>query len=456
MGFVEDFVALEIQRHPFFLRTALGLLQRNAPIAKAGKTVVVTGEAQVREVFSRPTDFLFGFGNGPKMKLGPFLFGMDASTQYFAEKQALHHVAIARDLPAQFGREVRTQALLAFSEIDKRINAGGRVDLLSTFIEPALLRAGACFYGVELEDVRKSSYLKAGNGEGTYFQWIRKLGGAVGSSWPAPFGLEALSTQLAPEMEAFLIGQVERQQRRPKPRTVIGALWNHGSSPNTSSDIARCVGGLMLAGAAAIKASTLALHELLRRPSAIERIDDATDDLGKRLAGNALLDDADEPVRKNAENVVLGYAWEALRFRPPFPFLSRYCPRATTLAVGTPYETPVPAGATVLVSPLAAMFDPLHTDRPEQFIPTRPANTYYLFGFGLHRCFGEQLAIRAIGELLTLLLASYRIEPGWIEYDGPAVARYEVKISRKASMPREESDATVRTDDPGAGTHRAA
>ncbi|HEV3190391.1 MAG TPA: cytochrome P450, partial [Polyangiaceae bacterium] len=450
MGLIADIATLEVQRHPFFLRTSLGLLRRSSPVFRVGSTLIVTGQPQVREVFSRPKDFLFGFGNGPKMKLGPFLFGMDASRQYFDEKAVLARGAIKDTDIDRFGFLVREHANRVLKEKDEKDGPGrsGRIDLVSEFIEPVLLRAGADFYGVKL-DQAESAYVDAPRGEQTYAQWIRKLGGVVGSSWPAPFGLEALANHLAAEMATFIAKQVPAAPSK----SVIGTLKElassvgageaiderpHGcpahkyrppaSSLPTADDIARCVGGLMLAGAAAIKASTLALHELLGRPS--------------------VLPDAVALARVGQARTIEGYAWEALRFRPAFPFLVRYCPRATTLATSTQYETAVPAGARVFISPLAAMFDPLGVERPEEFIPTRPSTTYLHFGFGLHRCFGELLAARAIGELLTCLLAQRVLEAGRIQYEGPAVVRYDVTSRRP--MANEVADATSRADDSGA------
>jgi cytochrome P450 len=400
MGLIDDVATLEVQRHPLFLRTVTGALRRKSPVIKLGNMLIVTGEAQVREVFSRPTDFLFGFGNGPKMKLGPFLLGMDASEQYFAEKRALHSAAASGAWIPRFAGLVNKNA----DPLIARNPSVGRVDLVSQVIEPILLRAAAEFYGLCLADVR-SAYVDAPPGEATFAQWVRKLGGVIGSASPAPFGLEALANLLAPEMATFLLKQVE--SGNAPPTSVIHALKGLPDSPLDSSGVARCVGGLVLAGAAMIKATMLALHELLMRRQILRSVVKAAQ------AGDKC--------------TVLRYAWEALRFHPVFPILTRYCPRATTLATGTPYETPAPAGASVYVSPLAAMFDPLHVECPDEFIPDRPPATYYHFGFGLHGCLGEQLAAHAIGELLTCLLARWKLTAGRIVYDGPAVVRYETR-----------------------------
>jgi cytochrome P450 len=158
------------------------------------------------------------------------------------------------------------------------------------------------------------------------------------------------------------------------------------------------------------------LHELLTR-----------DGLFDQLVGEAREQDPQKLAQASPLARVSGYVWEALRFRPAFPLLPRYCPRRTTLAYGTPLATEVPAGATVFVSPLAAMFDPAFVDKPEQFIPSRSTQPHYVFGWGLHRCLGERLAYSAIPRLLLKLIAKRKINgAGRIVFDGPAVASYRV------------------------------
>jgi cytochrome P450 len=424
MKLVQDVAALEIQRRPLLLRSVLGLLRRKAPVLRLGTSVFVTGEPQVREVFSRPTDFLFGFDNGPKMKLGPFLFGMDASRQYFEEKDALWAAINRQDRFDALGGIVARQTDDAFVRLT---SPRGQIDLVSAFIEPVLLTAMAELYGIDVSRAPASRFLAAKNGFETFAEWVRKLGGVVGSSWPAPFGLEELSDRIAPEMATFL----EQEARRAPAGTVMAELGKPFPDP---ADVARCVGGLLLAGAAAVKAATLALHELLvRRGSALAGV--------KRAAKEA--------AQWGDTTAVWGYALEALRFRPAIPMLTRYCPRRTVVAAGTSFATEIAAGDTVIVAAVAAMFDPDRVAFPEQFVPTRRADTYYHFGFGLHRCFGARLARIAIAEILTFLFNHFEFPaPGRLTYDGPAVARYDIRLSPCAV--EDIGDEATRVDGPRA------
>jgi cytochrome P450 len=432
MPLLLDAITLEIQRRPFLLRAVTGMARRQTPIFEFNGTVFVVNEQGVREVFSRPADFLFGFGHGHQMKLGPFLFGMDASKQYFAEKAALSNAALFRDQVHRARELVRKEACQLISRVPVD---GKRVDLFSEFIEPVLLRAVAQFYGVCPARAPRSTYLSAPAGEKTFAQWIRKLGAVIGSSTPAPFGLEELGNGLAPEMSRFLVSEIERGA---PVDSVIGIL-QQGGTLTQPEDIARCVGGLMLAGAAILKAAIHSLHELVAHRHEL---------LARRPQG---LDDAVREGYRGRPEALLGYAWEALRFRPTFSLLPRYCPRDTVLGAGASYERKIRADQAVIVSPLGAMFDPRHVERPDEFIPTRPLATYYHFGFGLHRCFGERLAVVMIPELFSVLLT--HVEPvgaGQIGYEGPAVAQYIVRLKpgEPGGEERKVSDETERPDDP--------
>ncbi len=402
MSLVTDVVQITVQRRPLLLRTLLGLARRQKPVLRAGDTVLVTSADAVREVFERPDDFLFGHGNAPKMKLGPFLLGMDRSAVYEREKRALR-AAITRGAVAAIGAHVEDEC--ARIELKE-----GITDVASAFIEPVLARATARFYGVDLANARTRLF-DVQHGEGAYAHWLRALGGAVGSSWPAPFGLEAIATASGEEMSAFLNGEAARVQPATGPafESVIAELKRlHGDGVSESPDIARCVGGMMLAGAAMMKAATLALHQLALRGDALRACTAAA--------------------RAGDRAQVLAYVWEALRFQPVFPLLPRYTPRATVLGAGKPYATDIPAGATVLVSPMAAMFDPLRVDDAEAFVPGRPPATYLHFGHDLHRCLGERLADEALYALFKGALTRFRPQPGTLRFAGPIVIGYRVRL----------------------------
>lgn len=69
--------------------------------------------------------------------------------------------------------------------------------------------------------------------------------------------------------------------------------------------------------------------------------------------------------------------------------------------------TPIAAGTSVSVSPVAANRDPGHWERPEEFDVSRDAFGHLGFGHGIHGCIGQQVARVEIREALTALLENF-------------------------------------------------
>jgi len=410
LDLVRELIALHVPRHTVALRTGLGLAREFRPVLRLGNNVFVTSADAVREVLAREQDFLSGVLYAPKMKLGPFVLGMDKTDQYLAERAAL--VRALNDKATRFAQLVAEEARAAANTLGP-----GRTDLVARFVEPVMVRAASRFYGVPTSGA-KSRYLDADEGDATFALWLRKLGAVIGSSSPAPFGLEALALRLADEVLPHLrraVAQHRDQTLGRQEPSIIGSLLADRQSPLDDEGIVRSVGGMMTAGATICKAFVQALHALLERPV--------------ELRAAALAAEQRDTDRIRA------YHWEALRFAPVFPLLVRYCARATEIGARGPHATSVPAGAMVIIAPVAAMFDPLVTERPETFRVGRPAQCYLHFGEGQHRCIGEWLAGAALPALFSALCELpgwLATAPGRLEYDGPAIARYQVVLRHKA------------------------
>jgi cytochrome P450 len=413
MDLVQELIAQYVPRHAVLLRTGLGLARDFRPVLRLGNNVFVTSAGAVREVLAREQDFLSGVLYSPKMKLGPFVLGMDKTDQYLAERAAL--VRALKLNADNFSRIVDQEARAAA----RGLGRGHAIDLVSRFVEPVMMRTASRFYGVPTTGA-KSRCVDADEGDATFALWLRKLGAVIGSSSPAPFGLEALALRIADEVLPHLrsaIAQHRDQTLGREDPTVIGTLLADRESPLDDAGIVRSVGGMMSAGATVCKAFVHALHALLERPTELR---------ATSLA--AAQHDADR---------VRAYHWEALRFQPVFPLLVRYCPRATEIGAhgSQPHTTAVPAGATVIIAPVTAMFDPSVTERPETFRVGRPPQSYLHFGDGQHRCIGEWLAGLALPAMFSALCEL----PGWLdtapgrlEYDGPAIARYQIALMHDA------------------------
>jgi hypothetical protein len=185
----------------------------------------------------------------------------------------------------------------------------------------------------------------------------------------------------------------------------------------------RNLSGLMFGEVVFAKAFVLIVDEILRRPALHAEI--------VRLA---------ETGSEGQEEKILHRAWEALRFRPVFPLVPRYSPRATALSCGVDREVEIRAHSSVLLSPLAAMFDPEVIERPEVFAPERfeagsPEAAGLLdlqFGSGFHNCLGRSQVAVALAPMLARLFqipALRSASPGRIRYDGPTIDRYEISVA---------------------------
>jgi cytochrome P450 len=413
MPTLSDWFPLWLQRHPTFVRHAVRVVEAIVP--RGAPMGFVTGAKGVHEVFSRPDDFLMGYLNAPKLRLGPFLLGMDPCPQHRDEREYLERTLNQSRvrLAGFLERKSRRWAVRATN-----LPEGAALELASAYAEPVFIRALARCFGVPVRSA-KSEHLRTGDDPGVLALYVRTLGMSIASDHPAPFGLEGLADAVGSEFEQHLATAISlhRAKHAGAPirspyidsDTVIGRMVAQGKS---DADIIRWVGGMMSAGAGYPKAFTHALHELIAH---------------RQLGGlyrAALRNDAD---------AVAGYVREALRFRPVFPFLIRYCPRAAVLCDPPPARRhEIAPGSRVKFAPLTAMFDKSLVPRPEAFIPNRPREVYSLFGGKPRACIGEELMMSLFMPMLRELITARPDlldlrKPGRFRYDGFAVERYVLR-----------------------------
>jgi len=117
-----------------------------------------------------------------------------------------------------------------------------------------------------------------------------------------------------------------------------------------------------------------------------------------------------------------GYVFEALRFKPAFPYFFRTCHAPTILSRGTPHAVVVQPGTTVLAVTHSAMFDDAVFGDPERFEPARPRGDAFTFGQGLHECLGRAIGSVMIPEIVRQCLRLRAIAPAApVDYKGGSV-----------------------------------
>jgi cytochrome P450 len=393
-----------------------------------GRNKVVASYAAVADIFDRPADFQNGYTIAPKAKLGTFLLSLDVGPRHTREKRALK-----RAIEKPFERFAQIAERESWAMVATLAGGPGEtIELGSTFAERVYIRTIAQYFGVPLEGWH-SKHLDTTDSERTLALFIRMLGATIGSSAsPAPFGLEELAGLLSREFEAQL-AEVLGQHCPTHPESVIGYLVDPRPDPSDEREpreiledakfvqqdgLARSIGGLMCAGAGFPKAFCHALHELLSHGKLRELAEHAREPELDPAAWQAL---------------VRAYVLEALRFRPVFPALQRYCPRSASVA-----GREIAAGSTVVFSPLGAMFDRTHVDRPDEFRPGRPDDNYFVFGGGPRACLGQNMMLSLFPPMLLALLRTFpglaRAAPGTFEYDTTALESYRLRLPERAAL----------------------
>ena len=106
-----------------------------------------------------------------------------------------------------------------------------------------------------------------------------------------------------------------------------------------------------------------------------------------------------------------GFAFEALRFRPAFPYFFRTAHRDVELSSGTPHAVTVPPGATVLAVTQSAMADEHVFAAPERFDETRAMGDTFTFGQGIHECLGKAIGQALVAETVRQVLRLKDVGP---------------------------------------------
>lgn len=155
------------------------------------------------------------------------------------------------------------------------------------------------------------------------------------------------------------------------------------------------------------------------------------------MADPARLAAARQAARGAAPRAIDGHVFEALRFNPAFPYFFRVCHRDTTIAGGTPFETVISAGTTVLAVTQSAMFDPSGFPQPDAFDPGRDFSDTFTFGHGHHACLGRHVAAAMVPEIVRQILRRDDLDLGTGPdfADSPVPQRWIVPRRRGGPLP---------------------
>lgn len=391
-------------------------LQRRARVWRAGKVTIVTGAHHVREVLARDDDFLLGPINQHQVLVGDFLLSLDPGPQYQTEKMLVRRAFPSKRVPRM---ERMTERLARFAA--RRLTHDDKLDVVH-FAELVTVAIAKSFWGLDFEGAR-SKVLDSSAGAETMRYWLRYLGAAIAAPGDRNTGTMQIARACRDEFVCF----VQNACQSPRLKGVLRCLVCVAPEPSFAW---RNVAGIVVTASVVVtKAFVNALTEILSREQVrLDAIDAAKRGDRARLAAIVV---------------------EALRFNPVFPFLARYVPRDTVIKLDDETHLDIPAGSTLVLSALTAMFDPLSLQDPESFQAGRELQlnprwadasgkygcpyakeqrSYLHFSGGTHWCPADQLAIAEVTAMMMVVLARAPRQHGRIRYDGIAADKLEVRF----------------------------
>lgn len=402
VGFVKA-ATVKLANNGLLIRKLAWPLLRFKPILSVGKLVLVTRHEDVCEVLDRDEDFTVAEGNAATMDRvnGPFILGMDRSAQYVRERSLLQQCVHDGD-----AERIRGLVSATAAELVDHARARGRIDVVQGLARPAAVRLVADYFGV------------AGPDQATMMRWMREIFHETFLNVGGDPDVRKAGEVSGAEFHAWADDLIATRQSQisagePAPDDFLTRLVRlQGRHETRLSDegVRRNIGGVVVGAVETTsKATAHAIDQLLRHG-----------DAHRRARRAAVAGDIDEVGR---------CTWEALRFNPINPVLSRHVARTSLVAAGTTRERCIPAGRTVYAAVLPAMFDPSVFPDPGKFRVDRPASAYLHFGYGLHTCFGRYVNLIQVPGLIAELLRLEHLRPapgreGTMIYDGPFPDRF--------------------------------
>ncbi len=378
------------------------LLPQRSVLASAGTTFVL-GHAEALAVLERDGDFQLSEPVRARFPTGNFILTMEDSEQYRDERRQLCHAFYGEN---DFSAELTQYVQKRCDEILRGVEpAHGQLDVVGEFAEP-----------VAAESVCRFIIGPAETGTQPVPEWfipvVRQLSTLVITQQSVDEALLHSCADARKQLCEWIETRVATLGAGAdlQGRDAVSNLVRLGMPKEA---IVRSIAGMVIAGIGNIAAGVgKAVDELLLRPAILRQAQHVLSDT--RVKDATRLD------------LALRYAFEALRFNPVFPVLTRHCVRQTSITTRTGENVRVAAGDSVIVAVLAAMQDSAAFPDPRRFLIDRPLEKYLHFGSGLHKCFGEQIARQQIALLMRALLS----QPGLarsthaghsddLEYEGP-------------------------------------
>ncbi|WP_235953155.1 cytochrome P450 [Salipiger sp. PrR002] len=372
--------APEAQQKVFaVLRAFWPNLSLKAAVVKAydnSGTVVVTRHEDCIDVLNRDADFEVVYG--PRMRKltagENFFLGMQPGWPYTRDTSAMRLAARAPDV----SDVVLPRAASLAEEIVAR--SEGRIDAV-----PQLFRHVPW-------DMTDSYFGTGGNAEQMQ-DWATVLFWYLFEDLAADPDLDAKAMRYAAELRDYLDTAIAARKAAPDTRPQILNrcldLQAAGTPGMDDLGIRNNMLGLLIGAIPTIsKACCLALDELLNRPEDLRRAQRAAAEQSPQFEQ---------------------FVWEALRFNPHNPVIYRRALHDTVVARSTLRQARVRKGQIVFAATASAMFDRYRIAAPHDFRTDRSWDSYIIWGYGMHTCFGAAINKAVIPAILRPLIAQPKL-----------------------------------------------
>ena len=371
-------------------------LRENRPILVLRECVIVARYDEIIEMLNMPDIFTAALYI-PKMA-NNYLMMHDGDALHMREKSIMHSLLNRDDLP-----KVRAMVAKIASGILKEHH--GHMEAVYQYcrmVPATIVRDYFGLIGAELSDLIEWSYWAQAD---TFYNQpfdiltpkerlhIETRHAETGEKLAAYLKALILTKVVATKFE-FLTGPLRRLWRRIRNKEgkldddIVSRMMRTKYPPEVGFDVQRQgvnAGGLLI-GTIETTAQTAAqaVQYLLKRPDVLDR------------ARNA----AQLPDGTQIDAIV----WEALRFVPIAPYMFRQTSAEYTLGKGTDFATTIPPSTNVLALTQSAMFDERAYDHPGEFIPGRPLQNNFTFGYGVHTCLGKYIGMVMVPEMVRQML----------------------------------------------------
>jgi cytochrome P450 len=354
-----------------------------ADYARCGRTVfTVFRYVDVLKILRDPQTWLSslngdGFGSAVDNVL---LTGMDGDTH--KRFRALMSPAFAVDAAKSWNGPL-VQPIIQHEYADK-LRPRGRADLLLEFALPFPVRVVYAVLGFP-ED--RDAVTKCAG-------WALQVMSGPQMDVEKAAAAQAASMAAAQKLFDYILGVVQKRRNSGKERNdLIGSLLaaKQNGTSFTNEQIAGFLRGVLLPATETTTRTfaNLLLH-LFKNPAVLARV----------RADRSLIPKA---------------LTESMRLEPVAGHLARLAARDTDMA-----GTPIPEGAAVCLSVMAAQRDETVFDNPDVFDIERPFKQIMGFGFGPHMCLGQSLARIEIEAAINAVLdfPGLRLDP---DYPAPVM-----------------------------------